>query len=615
MRYLTPTARRLSTLLTGALMLNVFAIGGCAEGEIQPEGDIPPPSAFSPYTGPTSGQQDIKGDGDNEVDPGSEGGDELLPGPEANPGNTQGFSIYFETPTRGEWIENQQIIHAIGRVVGGKARSVTVGGQPVTTSSDGSFSVELAVIPGLNILTAAAVSEDGEEVETRQGLMVDAREDPSRTVEHAVAVQMGPSSLAGLNDMVAEGLDGLDMDSLLAGGGSGNIQVTRANYGNMTAQLFPAEGHLNIRLGINGVSLYIAGSMDILGNVTPVSGVVRIGTLEINAQVAVEADGAGGVALDMNGGTVNLRNFDYDLDNTPGFIEGIFQGMVEDMVRDEVEKAMADVQLPPFLGADDLSSNMDILGTVLEMGLAIQEVEVRTAGLQLWLSGRTRAQNPRHQGYVLSSPSTQASLDAGASMDLALSEAFTSRLLFAAWSAGGLDFVIAPGDASAGIELKVGLLKSALGPGAENIDPDTPVTLQVRSLYPPVVKMGNGEKPLGIQMSDMLLAFSANGRPMFTSVIHLDMHVGLSANEDGSLKAELDVDAFTEILDTPIGEVDKGRLATLIGAVARTMPEGLIGGLFEGGLTGSLPIKLDGFRTAKMEPDPSVPGWAHIKGY
>lgn len=596
----------------GALLLGAALLGGCAAGDAAGGGDIPPPQAFSPWSATTS--QDIKGDGNGPA--GEQPGDLGEPDPEigANP-DTSVFNIYFETPTRGEWLNSGQTIHAIGRVVGGKARSVTVGGQPVTTSSDGSFSVELVVTPGMNYLTASAVSEDGEEVTTRQGLLVGANDDPNREVENAVAIHMGPAALSGLGQMVADSMQALDLNSMLAGGGTGGIQVTRASYGNITADVFPGEGFLNIRIGINGVQLHIQGTVDILGNQTPISGVVRIGTLEINAPVNVRADGNGGIAADMNGGTANLRNFDYDLDNTPGFIEDIFEGMVEDMVRDGVQDALVGIELPPFLGPDDLSQTLDLMGTQVDLGLAIKDVEVRTAGLQLWLSGSARALSPRHDGYVMTAPSGRASLDPGTSLDLGLNEGFFSRLLYAAWAGGGLDFVMEPGDPDAGVELKIGLLKSALGDAADVLDPETPVTIQARSLYPPIVSTQGGEKPLVIEMSDMLLGFSANSRPLFTASIHLSMEIGLSAAEDGSLKPELEVEAFTEILESPIGRVDRARLATLIGAVARTMPEGLVGGIFEGGLTGSLPINLSGFQSAKMEPDPSADGWAHIKGY
>ncbi|MEZ4468753.1 MAG: hypothetical protein R3F43_31065 [bacterium] len=123
--------------------------------------------------------------------------------------------------------------------------------------------------------------------------------------------------------------------------------------------------------------------------------------------------------------------------------------------------------------------------------------------------------------------------------------------------------------------LTTALVAGALGQAAEGLDRQATLTVRMRPLLPPEVRVEQGERPLVIEFGDLLfdLVSSTDG-PLVTVAADVVSRAavrvtGLDAIELG---ADLDVEVHADVAETPRGPVDDARLEALLEGLAGAIP-------------------------------------------
>lgn len=575
---------------------DVPAVGSVAPGDPA----LPPSGQGGPMVPPPPG-----------TDPGP-GGDPG-PGVEPEPPPPPPLQIIVEQPPRGHR-QAPGMVQVVGRVVNGPVDSLTVGGAPVVPDAQGNFSAAVPAEMGLLPLITAATTADGRTAEDRRAVLLGADADPAQEVQRGMQILITADGVARLNDLLGGFVAGLDIGSLVSGQDTGDFRLTSVAYEEVTMRLVPRDGFLEVRLTIHGLRIGLEGEFEIVFVPVGVSGEMQTDALYIDAEMRMNPTPDGGLDLALGNPRVQFEGFGFNIDNVPGFIEDLFEGTVRGMAEDAITDALSNQVLPELFDPSSLNQEIDVLGRTVQMGLKIRGTDVTYDGIMLTLGSSAVALDPINQGGALPIDMTPAQMAFGDPIDMAMSADLIGRILHAMWAAGALDLEMSPGgqiDLPAGAGLP--LFLSTLGEAAEGIDPSSPLTIRTRALLPPVVYVDEGEKPLVIEIGDMLLDLEVPEGRLATVAVHTIMRLSLNIDTStGQIQfvPEIEAEAYGDVAETPRGPVKEGPLERQIALAIRLLPAAIAEDTFSLGAD-ALPVPFL-LENARFEPDAAAP-WVHIR--
>lgn len=547
--------------------------------------------------------------------PGQEPGQEpgVDPEPEAPPPPPP-LSIVIDQPPRGHR-QAPGPIQVTGRVVNGPTQTLTVDGQAVQADAQGNFSVQVdAGSPGLLPLITEATTADGRTAEDRRAVLLGADADPAQEVTRAMQIMITTEGITRLNDLLGGFIGGLDIDSLIGGQDTGDFQLTSVTYDEVTMRLVPRAGFMEVRLTIHELRIGLEGEFEIVFVPVGVSGDMRTEALYIDAEMHITPTPEGSMDMALRNPRIQFEGFGFNIDNVPGFIEDLFEGTVRGMAEDAISEALQDQVLPELFDPESLSQEIDVLGRTVQMGMKIRGVDISYDGLMLTMGSTATALDPVHQGGTLPIDMAPAQMSFADPIDLAMSADMIGRILHSMWAAGALDLEMAPGGAidlpaAAGLPLFIG----SLGEAANGIDPSSPLTIRVRSLLPPVVYVDEGEKPLVIEIGDMLLDLEVPEGRLATVAVHTIMRVSLNIDTSTGELAfvpEIEAEAWGDVADMPRGQVKTEQLERQIALAIKLLPAAIASETFSLGAD-ALPVPFL-LENARFEADAAAP-WVHIR--
>jgi len=591
-------------LLLAALALLAVACGDARSGITTVE----PGPASPAFQGPAPDVPVIPegaGSADAGADPGQPPVVGEAPAPPALP-----LRLVVETPARGARLDDRRV-QVVGRVTGGEAPSLKVGGQLVRPGDDGFFSAEVLVTPGLNVIVTEAHDGDRAE-EDRRAVLVEADADPTGSVENAVIAHVSASGFDAIGDLLGDYLADMDLGALIAGNTPENVQITELRYGRIDVELTPRDGYLEARLAVHALHLGLRGTVT-FGVSVSFSGTADADPAEIIARLGVRPTDDGGLDIRIQSADVSLHRFEYDIRHVPGFVESWFEGMVRDFAEGMIRDALASFVVPVLFDPASLDRTLEILGRPIDVGLRVSGVELRETGMTLLTSARASAGEVVHPGGAVRPQGGLPELSQGTDVDLAVAADFVTRVLHAAWAGGVLDFTL---DADSGLDLPVpltaGLLVPALGEAARGVDPRAPLSVTVRPLLPPVARVEKGERPLVIEAGDLLLDFSAPDGLMATVALHVIVRATLELDtlDQIAISPDLDIEVHADLADAPRGQADARRVEDLVEGLARAIPALIADQTFAFGADVlPVPIELD---NATFDADSAAP-FVHVR--
>ncbi|MEZ4463084.1 MAG: hypothetical protein R3F60_06885 [bacterium] len=543
----------------------LLAVFGCEPATLRASGD--PPEPISPVKGPDQLGVPDAPPTDAPARPGPDG---EPPAPATPPA-----VLTVTAPPRGARVLGNTL-RVQGTVEGGTAPQVTVAGQPATLGADRAFTVDVPVSDGLAVIVTEMVDGATRSADHRAA-MINADQDPATPVPSAADVGISAAGFQVISQLASGFAAGADLGGLVGGNG----QVRRLTYGRIDLQLRPGQDALELELSIYDLYIEIETSFRIIFEID-VRGSMRANPARITARIRLVPDGNGSMSLQVEGARADLQNFSYNINNVPGEVEDWFEGTVRDTAEDLLADTLNDLVVPNLFDPAALNQELDLLGKKVDLAMAIDQVRIDPSAMHLALSASATPQISVYPGKAARPVGgVDAPVDP-AHMDIALAADFVNRILHAVWAAGALDLELGGEGGEGpdlGVPLTAGLLAGALGAAGQGISPAAPLLIRTRALLAPYCTLQPGERPLRITMGDFLLELATANESIVTLAVHLDVDVGLEADETGQLQPQIELVQHVDVAETPRGPVNEPALEGLIGGIISQLPTLLAQGL------------------------------------
>jgi hypothetical protein len=472
------------------------------------------------------------------------------------------------------------------------AVAVKVGDQSVVPAEDGSFAVDLNVVPGLNRFDVTATDATGRATTRLAWTLAGKFGDAGAESSDAVIIGLRPASFAKietvLEDVIGKTLRTPEVQAGMLKSSSGSRFGTKWEYHPTQVQM----GRLSVDLTArrDGVEVQlIVPSVRIDGWARTRIFRWKQRDVEVTAQQVVVntilTTGPGGRVI-LRGTRAQIDGADVEISGLPGFIENIIlnsmEGDVANSIRASVDQEAADAvnELVGGFGDErDVVLPAPLKGELL-LDTRVSNVWANHSGLQVGL-GVTVASDtlprfahaPGPWRPAGRSPRLAAS---AAPYQAAVGEDALNALLFAAWSTGAFELEV---DA-----------ESALGEIQHVdavwvwVDPILPPTLEATDT-PGVLELRAGavridvvvESDLGVVNGAFMaeatgkVSISAQGRELTTAVeltdLHIDMLIAPAGLETEAIEALVvhalgdraltDIASVTHVLEVPETDLSK----------------------------------------------------------
>ncbi len=476
--------------------------------------------------------------------------------------------------------------------------SVNVNGQAVQLGPDGTFTTRLRPDIGSNIVLVEAVDGSGQSTDTRRGLIYGQFADYSALSDNAIGLRLGGEGIGVMEGIFGSVLGGLDLTSLAGDSGAGSdFEIQEITYQSVDVGLTPQNGYFDIEAAINDMQIGFETEQRIGFIPITVDGTISIDPAILRGKLYIAPDGQGGVSISFQDTSVELRNFDLDLDGILGIIDGLIEGFVEDLAKDLLSEALNGFALGETGG---VNTPFDLLGQQAILELFISTLNVDPQGMTFGADAALNIVgavdvNPNPGAFV--TPSLPPSVeDPNKMLRFSLADDFVNQLLGNLWRTGLLNIdigaALADGDALP-LELNAGTFSLLVGQELLQYgDRDTPIGLKMRPLLPPLGKIQDpAQGIMKVTMSELLLDFTIDvpgQAPILWATVssYLIMDVEIGFDEEGELDLQLTAEVYVELIDEPLFDIDDALLETTIAGLLQGLPAQLTEGDGIAGLLG-----------------------------
>lgn len=425
---------------------------------------------------------------------------------------------------------------------------VTVNGVDAKLAADGSFTVEVPVTPGTNLLHAIATDASNNAGKETRAVVAG----PMTQLDMAVPNALTASLSAQTFDAVGRGISGFlttaDLEALIApmnpvinsGAPDGPdclyVQgaVTSAKIGGSTTTLTPQSGSIAVDLELSNVKIgmhlnYAAACLDGSRDVTAAATNISVkGTLVMG----VKADHTFDVHLDNP--VVKLTGFDVDLGGIPGAIVNILHldsaasGLVASLAKSVIASSVGSA-----LSGLNNTKTIDVLGTPVDIAVAPQKIDIDTTGALIQLDTTLRAHGDDAGPGFVYIDNQLPTMDRTHGFAMAVADDAANQLFASFWAAKGMDKTI---DLKTGPYGDVGTLYDSV---------------QLQAMVPPFVD-ATGEH-LSLTIGDLLATFSLAGSPVTSVAINAQVDLQVKTDDTGAIRLDVGTPTtYVDILDDQI---------------------------------------------------------------
>jgi len=383
--------------------------------------------------------------------------------------------IALTSPASGAWLAEGSV-----EVTGTFANlyNLDVNEQSATpVAAEGTFAGTAELRRGINVIQAYGETQDGKGWRyDRVAVMAGDYADPGYPIEDAVGLRVNQAGLDTLVDYVAGMVDeatvedaALGMNPVyddsygVAGWDAVEIQATIDNleFDDLRIDATPYSDELELQVAIPNLWVDLSAFGEIVWIDFDVD--ASIWADQANIVVVLTADTEDGdLVVDLVESDVELIGFGYDTSLLPGDIEAwlfvsTIAEKIEGMLLEQIEEKVPAL-LDSTLSGLDLSTEMALLGTPIELGATFASVSIDTEGLELFADVDVHSPSAGTHTYAgyLSAP-VELDVDRDASMGMALGDDLLNRLLFELWKGGLMDMTMSTDDGSMKPEFLAGL--------------------------------------------------------------------------------------------------------------------------------------------------------------
>ncbi len=447
--------------------------------------------------------------------------------------------------------------------------TVTISGVPATVHADGTFSAEIALADGLNLLKIVATDRSGNEAQSTRAVLSGNFAPASEPVKDAAQVYIGQETLAAVGDTSEVILDGLDIDALLASAnpvlvkGTSNclnaaVDLDQVSYDDLQVDLASVDDGIRAVVTISGLQADATANHEIACISGSTSIDIAVDEVAIAAELEIAVTG-GALTAYVVSSTATMDNLTVDVGILPSSVIEFVVGDLDRKLGEKLSDLMAE-ELPPIVERNiaklGVEREIQLLGNPMSVAVTPSAVDFDKDGGTLYLE--THIASGSSGSPYISTPMPFPALQTQLGLNIAIADDALNQALSALWDTGALDRSIELTSES-GADIGGGILNR----------------VQLRAPLPPVIGADSGDGTLKLAIGDLLIDLLKDGEEGAVSQIavslEMDIHVEVVGNEL-KLRTDAEPTIYMDRLDTD-GFLDERDLEILV-AFASTMLAG-----------------------------------------
>jgi hypothetical protein len=435
-------------------------------------------------------------------------------------------------------------------------QSLTVGGALVEVDSRGAFSTSVEVTPGLTRVEILATDEAGHTRKGDRTLLAAPFLPETEYNAEAANLVLTSSVLAAMSDSIAAYASDVDVageimkKQVLSQDDRCVTWPVSAKQGTATASLVGDQGNLWLRIRVPNLYVYFQGSCRGLFSTIPIAGEMR-GTIDVWSRLTPKPPAGGGClsAFAHTKPQVQISGWAFDVWGTGGplqsWIVELFSGDKSTQARQQLATEVgtrADQLLGPKLSnvtVFERSSDMELLGRPLTLDLCVAGLDNAGGKLSARIAARALG-----AGTIAApgAPLIEGAFVRAGQNELVLDANLIGQLLFASWRDGGL--------ARSAPDIDAGILQ-ILMPGLGKEFPDATIAqVAIDAELPPYVRATpDGPAHLQIELADLMITISIEGKNVLRFGAHLTLALDLSAQDGALVPSVVDTQSKVVLLD------------------------------------------------------------------
>lgn len=452
--------------------------------------------------------------------------------------------IHITSPARGTVLGDKQTITVKGTATDDTGvASVTVNGQAATLASDGTWSVDLPLSAGTQLLHAIATDTSGNTGKESRAVVAGPQSTLDTSVFDALTASFSAQTFQAIGKGAGTFLKTTDLEQFVTNpvidvgtDGTGTpdclyaqASITGIKLGDAAIDLAPIPGALSFDAELDKVSVtmhlqYAVSCVDGSRDVTIAASHLSIAG---NLKVAVGKDSTFATSLDNP--QVSIQGFDVDLGGIPGWV-------VDNLKLDTAagpiiawiaEKAMGPV-MNSALGSLNKPKTVTVLDTPVNISIKPTQLDFSQDGAILTFDSEIRATGDA--GSFVYTPNTSPTMSTAHGFQLAIVDDAANQMLTSLWSAKGLSKRL---DLTTGSYGDVGQLYDAV---------------ELSAAVPPYVDAsGDGLK---LTIGDLMATFKSGDSVATQIAINAQVEIKVATNTDGSLRLDVgEPTTYVDVLD------------------------------------------------------------------
>jgi hypothetical protein len=401
------------------------------------------------------------------------------------------------TPERGATSDGA-VVTVTGRVTDDDLAGVrvTVNGVDAATAADGSFSAQLDVSGGINLIETHAIDAQANDVRDVRAVLAGTLLPTDGTAGAPIAARIGAGGWMKVGTALAAMAQALDWQALglamnpvydSSGCNSARLDIEQLSVGTIGVSLVPKPGAIGAVVTIDDVYVRMHADFEALCIDGSTTVEVRASRALVTGDLAITA-ASGRLVPTLPASAVTLEGFALNVGGVPGAIEDL----IEDEARNAAEDALHDAvrsevpaQAEAALGdlvAQSLAS--DILDRSTVFTITPQAVAIDASGLVAAVDTRVAVAGGEGGVYAASPDVLGPGVWGGDDLGIALADDLLNQLFGGLWASGAVSQVV-PLDGGTG---------AILG----TLFDDDARSVAVELMLPPQVRAAGGALELAI---------------------------------------------------------------------------------------------------------------------
>jgi hypothetical protein len=492
-------------------------------------------------------------------------------------------TLTVTSPDRGTTADGNTVT-VTGNVTGSGV-TLTVNGQATPVMADGSFSADVTLTPGIEVIETDATDDGGDVARDVRAVMSGDLQPTTGYVTDAVGAHIGAGAFNVISQVAVNAVDALDVGSLARGmnpvyNNPGScfgavVNVTDAQFAGVTLDLTPQAGQVAVNAEVQGLDVWLDVPYTLACFDGDDSAYVHADSIQVSGGLGLWVDANGQIQASIDNPQVTVQGLNLDVGGLPdaivnlfdGYITGMIQNtavtMIQEKVPGQVETMLTDMAGKTF----DLS----LLGKNISMGITPASVDIDSNGAFIAIDTNMVVDGGQGGVYVNDAEPLDASIMGDNSgLGLALSDNAINQLFGGLWAAGALDLTV-PADNGSPIGLLFG---------------GNTRTVKISAKLPPTASM-DPSGDLRLTVGDLMIeADDAQGNPQVQMALSMTTTLGATVTADNHVQMQLGTPtAWAQIISqspdlvVPLKDSDiEGMLPTLT-HMASTMADNALAGV------------------------------------